>query len=271
VAAFPPPGVFVNYRRDDTGPYARLLQLKLAERFPGVPVFMDLDSIEAGVDFAKAIKSGVDECAVLVALIGAKWLTITDEDGRRRLDDPDDYVRYEIRAALERCTRVIPVLVDGARPPKRQELPDDLQALARLNALDMSYVRFDYDVKRLMDVIQRVLKPGGANEDDRGEAARLDGRPLTGGDDHPAVGRGTAEVPRHRLCLRFDGGPGDVVSREGADRLKGLPEGAGGELDRVVAVKVATQQVGAAILGGTLAKVAGFDVSRKLAVERQLA
>jgi TIR domain len=162
VPAFPPHGVFVNYRREDAGPYARLLQFKLGERFPGVPVFMDLDSIEAGADFAEAIKSGVDSCAVLIALIGPKWLAITDEDGRRRLDDPDDYVRYEIRTALERGVRVIPVLVDGARTPRQQQLPDDLQRLARLNALEMSYDRLDYDATRLMDVIQKVLAAGAS-------------------------------------------------------------------------------------------------------------
>jgi hypothetical protein len=163
---FPPHGVFVNYRREDTGAYARLLQFKLRERFPGVPVFMDLDSIEAGVDFAEAIKSGVEACAVLVALIGAKWLMITDEDGRRRLDNSNDYVRYEIRTALERCVRVIPVLVDGARAPKQQQLPEDVQRLARLNALEMSYARLDYDAARLMDVIQRVLEAGVGSPDE---------------------------------------------------------------------------------------------------------
>lgn len=164
--AFPPYGVFVNYRREDAAPYARLLQFKLGERFPNVPVFVDLDSIEAGADFAEAIKSGVDSCMVLIALIGAKWLTMTDEDGRRRLDDPDDYVRYEIRTALERDVRVIPVLVDGARVPKQQQLPDDLQRLARLNALEMSWARLDYDAFRLMDAIQRVLESGNASPEE---------------------------------------------------------------------------------------------------------
>jgi hypothetical protein len=99
----------------------------------------------------------VDSCAVLIALIGPKWLTIADEDGQRRLDNPDDFVRFEIQSALERCVRVIPVLVDGARAPRRQQLPADLQKLARLNALEMSYRRFGYDETQLMDVIQRVL------------------------------------------------------------------------------------------------------------------
>jgi hypothetical protein len=76
-------------------------------------VFMDLDSIEAGLDFAQVITEAVDSCAVLVALIGRQWATLADEGGRRRLDDPDDFVRFEVRTALERGVRVIPVLVDG--------------------------------------------------------------------------------------------------------------------------------------------------------------
>jgi hypothetical protein len=155
--AFPPHGVFISYRREDAGPYAWLLKEHLSERFPNTPVFMDLESIEAGVDFAEAIKSAVDSCLVLIAVIGPKWLTITDEDGRRRLDNPDDYVRFEIHTALERCVRVIPVLIDGANALRQQQLPDGLQKLARLNALEMSYRRFEYDETQLIDVIQRVL------------------------------------------------------------------------------------------------------------------
>jgi hypothetical protein len=150
-------GVFISYRRSDAGPYARLLQVQLSHHLPATPVFMDLDSIEAGTDFAEAIKAGVDSCRVLVALIGPKWLTLGDGEGRRRLDDPDDYVRFEIRTALERRVRVIPVLVDGATMPQRQQLPDDLGRLTRLNALQMSYDRYEYDESRLMTIIQKVL------------------------------------------------------------------------------------------------------------------
>jgi hypothetical protein len=118
---------------------------------------MDLDSIEAGTDFADAIRAGVGSCRILLALIGAKWLTVSDEEGRRRLDDPDDYVRFEIRTALERRVRVIPVLVDGATMPRRRQLPDDLGKLTRLNALPMSYDRYEYDESRLMTIIGKTL------------------------------------------------------------------------------------------------------------------
>ena len=150
-------GIFLSYRREDAAPYARLLQFQLRERFPGVQVFMDLDSIEAGLPFAKVIRDAVDTCTVLVALIGRQWVTIADEEGNRRLDNPRDYVRLEVQTALERGVRVIPVLVDGARPPREQQLPAGLQELAGLNALELSYGRYEYDAGRLLDQIQRVL------------------------------------------------------------------------------------------------------------------
>lgn len=129
----------------------------LSERLPDAQVFMDLDSIEPGLDFAEVIEAAVRSCVVLVALIGNDWLTAVDEGGSRRLDDPEDYVRFEIAVALQRCVRVIPVLVDGAKAPRQQQLPADLAKLARLNPLGMSFDKFEYDEARLVEVIQRVL------------------------------------------------------------------------------------------------------------------
>jgi hypothetical protein len=161
-------GIFLSYRRQDAAPYARLLQYQLSERFPDAHVFMDLDSIEAGLDFAEVIRDAVDSSSVLVALIGRQWATVADEEGRRRLDDPDDYVRFEVQTALERGVRVIPVLVDDARPLRQQQLPAGLHKLVRLNALELSYGRYQYDSGRLLDLIQRVLATVG----DQAEAER---------------------------------------------------------------------------------------------------
>ena len=165
MSQLPSRGIFISYRREDTGPYARLLKDHLAERLPGPSVFIDLDEIEVGLDFAEVIKTALDSSAVMIALIGPRWLTITDEDGRRRLDDPDDYVRFEIRTGLQRCVRLIPVLVDGAKPLRQHDLPDDIQKLARLNALKMSYDHFEYDENRLTTTVHKVLESGTGNLD----------------------------------------------------------------------------------------------------------
>ena len=133
------------------------MQFQLRGRLPHAQVFIDVDSIEPGLDFAEVIRDAVGSCAVLPALVGRQWLTLTDESGNRRLDDPDDYVRLEVQTALDWGVRVIPVLVDGAQPLRRHQLPVTLQKLSRLNALELSYGRYQYDADRLMDIIQRVL------------------------------------------------------------------------------------------------------------------
>ena len=75
-------------------------------------VFLDVDNIQPGSDFVQVLTESVGACDALVAVIGRRW--ITDENNRRRLDDPQDFVRIEIETALQRGVRVFPVLVDSA-------------------------------------------------------------------------------------------------------------------------------------------------------------
>jgi hypothetical protein len=160
MAASPPsaPGrIFISYRREETAYPAGWLFAQLADHYGGGQVFKDVDSIQLGDDFVEVITSAVGSCDVLLALIGDQWLTITDEHGRRRLDDPDDFVRLEIQAALTRNIRVIPILVDGARMPRADELPDSLAGLVRRQALELSPARFDFDTGRLLKVLDRTL------------------------------------------------------------------------------------------------------------------
>lgn len=150
-------GVFISYRRQETAPYARSLHDELTRRLGSQQVFMDVDSIEVGVDFAEAIQRAIDACQVLLALIGSQWLTIADANGQRRLDNPDDTVRLEIEAALARNTRVIPVLVDNTPMPDGRQLPESLAPLTRRNALDLSYNRYAHDLERLVEAVGNVI------------------------------------------------------------------------------------------------------------------
>jgi hypothetical protein len=103
------------------------------------------------------ITRAVGSCDVLLTLIGNEWLTITDEHGRRRLDDPDDFVRLEIEAALTRNVRVIPILVEDAQMPRADDLPDSLAKLVRRQALELSPARFEFDTSRLLRVLDTTL------------------------------------------------------------------------------------------------------------------
>src|SRR5687768_9962888 len=105
----------------------------MVENFDRERVFKDVDSIEPGEDFVERITAAVASCDVLLALIGPQWLTITDENGQRRLDNPEDFVRLEIETALTRKIRVIPILVDEAGS-RANELPPTLAPLVRRNA-----------------------------------------------------------------------------------------------------------------------------------------
>ena len=119
----PSRGIFISYRREDTAPYAGRLYDMLIDRFGDPNVFMDVDSIEPGLDFAEAVRNAVGSCKVLLVLIGGEWLNATNSKGQRRIDDPTDFVYLEIEAALERDIRVIPLLVAGARMMSEEELP----------------------------------------------------------------------------------------------------------------------------------------------------
>jgi formylglycine-generating enzyme required for sulfatase activity len=149
--------IFISYRRDDSAGYAGRLYDRLSERFGQGQIFMDIDTIEPGLDFVEVIEKAVGSCGVLIALIGRQWLTITDATGHRRLDNPEDFVRLEIATALDRNIRVIPVLVRGAPMPRSTDLPDALKKLARRNALEISDTRFHYDVDRLIETLEKVL------------------------------------------------------------------------------------------------------------------
>jgi TIR domain len=149
--------IFISYRRQDTAYPAGWLYDRLTDRFADGQVFKDIDSIKLGDDFAEVITAAVGSCDVLLALIGNDWLTITDEDGRRRLDDPADFVRLEIEAALARNVRVIPILVEGARMPRAVELPASLAGLVRRQALELSPSRFEFDTSRLLKVLDDTL------------------------------------------------------------------------------------------------------------------
>ncbi|MFP4323328.1 MAG: toll/interleukin-1 receptor domain-containing protein [Anaerolineales bacterium] len=146
--------VFVSYRRADSAAWATLITDALIERFGRGAVFRDIEQIEYGDDFAQAIDQAMEASTVLIAVIGKYWLSITEttEDGRelRRLDNPRDFVRREIAAALAKDLRVIPALVDGAQMPGADDLPEELKPLARCNTITIRNDSSADDIARLV-------------------------------------------------------------------------------------------------------------------------
>jgi len=124
-------GVFINYRGEDSQTAAALIDRELTARFGSDQVFLDCRSIPTGSDFAEQLLERVRACSVLLVVIGPRWLTLADDAGHRRIDDPQDWLRREIVEALALGLRVIPVLTDGVTLPTQAQLPQDIAGLSR--------------------------------------------------------------------------------------------------------------------------------------------
>jgi hypothetical protein len=151
-------GIFISYRREDGAEEAHRLYQALTARFGAGSVFIDVQSIELGENFAEVLDEKVGFCDALIAVIGKRWLASAHADGRRRLDDPEDWVRLEIVSALNRDIKVIPVLVGGATLPERQALPAPLALLVEAQALELRLDHFDEGVARLAAALETVRK-----------------------------------------------------------------------------------------------------------------
>jgi hypothetical protein len=152
--------IFISYRRDDTGGHAGRLCDRLTARFGGDRVFLDIQDIRPGENFASSIEDTITTCDCVIAVIGPRWLDAI----RQRALAADDFVRHEIVAALTRHVTVIPVLMGGARMPAAADLPPELAELSRINAIEVRDARFDQDVAELEAFLagKLHLAPGAA-------------------------------------------------------------------------------------------------------------
>jgi hypothetical protein len=155
-------GFFISYRRDDAAGHAGRLFDRLVARFGPDAVFIDHAALAPGEDFPRAISDSLSRADVVFAVMGPRWLEARDGEQRLRLTLADDFVRLELLAALDKNTRLIPVLVGGARMPAEIDLPTELARLARLQAFELRDARFDDDVNALVERLPPpATKEGG--------------------------------------------------------------------------------------------------------------
>jgi hypothetical protein len=154
--------IFISYRRDDSEGEAGRLFDDLVRAFGTENVFMDVSGIKPGADFRTAIEDNVAHCGVLLAVVGPAWVSITDAAGKRRLDDPNDFVALEIASALKREVPVIPVLVHEARMPAPDKLPESLNAFSYRNSVELSHARWNSDVQLLINALGAYVTPTAA-------------------------------------------------------------------------------------------------------------
>jgi hypothetical protein len=146
--------IFLSYRRQDSQSATGRLADRLEEHFGAARVFRDHDSIAVGEDFVETIRRGVEASTVLLVIVGPRWLAAVDAAGRRRLDDPHDFVRLEIELAVRADVAVVPVLVEDATMPEAADLPPTLAEFARCQAAELSETRWRYDADRLIATLQ---------------------------------------------------------------------------------------------------------------------
>ena len=186
--------IFISYRREDSEGQAGRLYEGLSARFGEDRVFMDVAAIRAGRDFRREIEERVASCAVLLVVIGQRWLEARDGAGQRRLDNPADFVRLETASALARQqVTVVPVLVGGARMPEARDLPDDLKDLVFRNAVPLTHQRWDSDLDELVNDIEDLL----VEPDDRSSKPA----PLARGGRRARRGQGEGLSPAWRWAI----------------------------------------------------------------------
>jgi TIR domain len=150
-------GIFICYRRDDNRHVAGRLYDCLRQQFPSDQIFFDVDNIDPGLNFGEVIQDRIAASDAILVVIAPGWIDVRDRDGRRRLDDPADFVRVEIETGLRRNIRIIPVLTDGATMPGMAELPDGLKPLHSRQAITLNHSSFQRDAEHLSIALSKIV------------------------------------------------------------------------------------------------------------------
>ncbi|MEJ3654504.1 toll/interleukin-1 receptor domain-containing protein [Actinomycetes bacterium KLBMP 9759] len=145
----PLPSVFISHRRDETPLFSERFAIGMSARLRRSHVFLDVWNIQPGDDFMEVIENELASASALVALIGPQWERMAGPDGRRRIMEPHDVVRYEIATALRRHVRVLPVIFGRSQGPRPTDLPPDLATLSRFHWARLSERTFDADLRSI--------------------------------------------------------------------------------------------------------------------------
>jgi hypothetical protein len=230
------PRIFISYRRDDSQGFARSIHDRLAQHFGPDAVFRDVNDIEPGRPWAEAIDYALASCDVFVLLIGRRWLEATDDEGNRRLDDPEDRHRREIETAVSRRIRIFVALMEDAHMPRRKELPQGspgeeptgLQLVPALHALRIADHAFDYGIEELVTNIERAAEQAHISEEaSQHETAerRREAEEITGveeGRKHAVEERGEATTDGEPAPMQPAERPPPVPVEPPADRREAL-------------------------------------------------
>ena len=149
--------IFISHYHKDSMAHARHITSLLEWEFGREKVFID-DNLQGGDRYKQELDAALAACRVLVAVIGPNWETLEDDQGNRKLDNPNDLVRHEIRSALEAKKQIIPILIGGATLPDKAKLPEDIQDLVEVQFHTARDRGFDDDIRKLYPTIRRTVR-----------------------------------------------------------------------------------------------------------------
>jgi Sulfatase-modifying factor enzyme 1/TIR domain len=149
--------IFINYRRVESLNHAQHLKTLFDKTFGTKRVFLDVHGIGGGANWLQTLERQVAASYAMVVLIGKDWADLKDEQGNRRLDDPNDKVRFEISQALLRNLPIVPISIDGAPVPKQHQLPDNLMQLTLIQAMPLRSESFMQDAEAIIERLKVVL------------------------------------------------------------------------------------------------------------------
>jgi hypothetical protein len=204
--------IYISYRRNDTRYAASRIFDGLSQRFGDDQIFMDLDSIPYGADFRQIIAESIASYDIIVVLIGDHWLDL-DQDGRRRIDSNDDWIRQELSIALRLKKVIVPVLIDHAQFPKRQSLPPDIQEFVRYDALRFATRSAQADLDRLGDILDSALTAPRARNERRPQ--------LSPGSETPSTAEIHPSAVSASIILSYRRSDSAGISGRLFDRLRG--------------------------------------------------
>lgn len=162
--------IFISYRRSDTADFTVALYNELRDYFHDEDIFKDINAILPGQQFAQVLSNALDECAVVLVVIGPRW---KGQDSNRLMEE-GDWVRQEIGVALKRNLRVVPLLVNGTQMPQKQDLPVDLHPLLDRQAIPIDNQRFEYDVQQLCKAIKDLVPSRALEQPIRSQSSPWD-------------------------------------------------------------------------------------------------
>lgn len=203
--------IFINYRRGDDAGYTQALYLRLEDEFGADNLFMDVEGhIKPGDDFVRVLDAQVAASDIVLAVIGPRWIDLM----AKREGDPDDFVAIEIKSALDREKRVIPVLVGGALMPKTDALPETIRNMARRNAVGLRPERFKADVQGLVTALKEQLAAAAAERNARTQAEQAAAEAARRKSEEEAAARAEAAEARGRAQAVAGLSPEQIMKAE---------------------------------------------------------